>query len=163
MTLRESTWRRLGRVTLIGACAMVASACPQAGSRLRDITYGSGPGSLRYLTQHEIRSTMQQLAQEVYTLDDMMIAAADGETIDSAAVLETLRNMRRLTSSLSKGEATNHPHLDAYLPALQDDIDRAIGGASASPPSYYFAGTVSGACEYCHAPPVIDQDGTILR
>jgi len=143
--------------------ALAGFGCARAGTHVRQVTYGSSPGSLRYVTRSEIRTTMQQLAVEVYSLDEMMLDVAEGGAPDNERILETLRAMRRLTTELAGGGTTNHPNLDRYLPALRDDIDRAIGGAAASPPSYYFAGSVSGACEYCHLPPKTEPDGSAAR
>jgi hypothetical protein len=48
--------------------------------------------------------------------------------------------------------SSNHPQLGAGLKVLADDLRAARTAAEHDPPNYYLAGSVSGACLYCHGP-----------
>ncbi len=45
---------------------------------------------------------------------------------------------------------TNHPELQSGLEALLGDIHVARDQVNHEPPNYFMAGSVSGACLYCH-------------
>lgn len=115
---------------------------------VRRVTY---PPSFQYLSDAEIRGTMGALARHVASLDQLM---AQGEPLpsDQRRIVATLEAMQTLVRELTKGEQSNHPSLDDTAPILALKVDRALFGARRTPPNYYFAGTVSGACVYCHAP-----------
>lgn len=95
---------------------------------------------------------MGKLAKDVVALDEFIREAPEIRSESNEELLAILRSMRSAASSISKGGDTNHPRIDRYLPKLIDDIDRAIGAAENRSNNYYYAGTVIGACEYCHAP-----------
>jgi hypothetical protein len=46
--------------------------------------------------------------------------------------------------------STNHPELKTGLEALETDVHAAREAVKHDPPSYFLAGSVSGACLYCH-------------
>jgi hypothetical protein len=46
--------------------------------------------------------------------------------------------------------STNHPELKSALEALESDVHAAREGVKHDPPTYFLAGSVSGACLYCH-------------
>jgi hypothetical protein len=46
--------------------------------------------------------------------------------------------------------SSNHPQLGEGLKALADDLRAARTAAEHEPPNYFLAGSVSGACLYCH-------------
>lgn len=47
--------------------------------------------------------------------------------------------------------SSNHPELQAGLQEMQSDIHAAREGVNHDPPNYFLAGSVSGACLYCHS------------
>lgn len=118
--------------------------------QIRQHTY---PPNFRYITKDEVRGTMSGLAVQINVLDELLT----DETVDPAdreRVVEILSEMQRLARDLNgSGTRTNHPRIDRYAPRLQGDIDRALRSARSQNPSYYYAGSVSGACAYCHARP----------
>jgi hypothetical protein len=53
---------------------------------------------------------------------------------------------------LKRRSQSNHPRIQEHAPHLRADLDRALLAVKKDPPNYYYAGVVSGACTYCHAP-----------
>ncbi len=127
---------------------LFAMACIK-GEDVRRATY---PPNFHYITQGEIRGTMGQLAVQIQALDTLMQQAETPLRSDRQKIIGILETMQTLARDLTKGKETNHPQLNRSAPLLENRINRALFGARRNPPNYYFAGTVSGACEYCHAP-----------
>jgi hypothetical protein len=66
-------------------------------------------------------------------------------------VVALLTAMHRTTTALStQREYTNHPLIDQHLDKFQRDLDLARRAVEAEPPSYFLAGSITGACLYCH-------------
>lgn len=111
------------------------------------------PPDFHYITKREIRTTMGELAVDVVALDALLAQTGGPGPGDRETILEILRHMRGLAGRLKVGEHSSHPLLDHDAPRLRRDIDRAIEEVRlSSPPIYYRAGQVVGACTYCHAP-----------
>ena len=125
------------------------AACAGSTEALRKVTY---PSSFQYLSDQELRTAMGRLAKSVVELDAIVREPEPTRSEHNAELLEILRSMRSVSSSISKGGDTNHRRIDRHLPNLIDDIDRAIAAADNRSPNYYYAGSVVGACEYCHQP-----------
>lgn len=133
---------------LLVACAVVACAGDTL-ERVRSATY---PPDFDYITKREIYSTMGALAADVDALDQIMWQPDGPALSDQEHVVEILSRMRTLARQLKPREHSNHPRIDQHAPELQHDIERALAAAKLAPPNYYYAGVVSGACTYCHAP-----------
>ena len=59
--------------------------------------------------------------------------------------------MRVLAGQLKMRSKSNHPLIDRDATQLRRDIERALDQIRmTSPPNYYRAGRVAGACTYCH-------------
>ncbi len=137
-------------VVLLVLVAGAAISCQDTLRRLRTVTY---PPDFHYLTEDEIRTTMGQLAVEIVALEEIMNQEGGPGEEDREAVVATLRRMQGLAAKLGDGTSTNHPRLDRGAPILQQDIERALAASKlTSPPNYYHAGRVVGACSTCHAP-----------
>ncbi len=110
------------------------------------------PPDFRYITESQIRSTMGQLAAQIYALESLMAESETPLARDQRKITEILEAMQTSARELTRGKDTHHPDLNRYAPLLERRVDRALFGARLNPPNYFFAGAVSGACEYCHAP-----------
>jgi len=108
-----------------------------------------GAVPLRSLSRSDIRSAMHNLAEGVVELDDA--SRRPSATISQDDVLGSLRKMQASVALLSGGETSSHPLLQSNLPSFRRELDEARVAAEASPPSYYLAGSIAGACLYCHA------------
>jgi len=141
------------RSTII--CLALLAACASAGSLeetavyVRKLTY---PPDFEYISAQQLEGSMHALAAHISDLDEIMWAAEPVQAEGHERILEILSGMRVEARKLDRGQPTNHPRVDRYLPWLQADIDKALEGARAIPPNYYYAGAISGSCEYCHVP-----------
>jgi len=118
--------------------------------QVRKHTY---PPNFRYISQGEVRGSMSALAVQINALDELLTDESVAPE-DRERVIEILSEMQLLARDLNGGgKRSNHPRIDRYAPRLQNDIDRALRSARSQTPDYYAAGTISGACSYCHARP----------
>jgi hypothetical protein len=123
------------------------SACATFSGWLRRHTY---PPEFRYITRDQLRSSMWQLALHVRELDRMMRAPENLEP-HRASIVEHLRAMAQATDILdSTGWPSNHPLIDMNLATLRRDITLALRAVQGDPPNYVVAGSLTGACVYCH-------------
>jgi hypothetical protein len=134
---------------IAGALLLLAVACsPKAAERLRQHTY---PPDFHYIPKERIDSTMWQLAQGVSELDRLMREADPGDPQLQLRVVQALANMQEATRALGPGDwPSNHPRVSANVEAFRKDLAAARAAAAATPPSYYLAGSISGACLHCH-------------
>jgi hypothetical protein len=128
---------------------VMLSAC--SAERMRRHTY---PPDFHYISRDEIRGTMGELAVRMAELEDIMTDEDEPavEPEEQERIIELLAEMRQFSLDLKRGSRSNHPRIDRYAPELQKDLARALEGARSTPPNYYYAGQVPGACEYCHVP-----------
>jgi hypothetical protein len=134
--------------TLLTACAS-AGPLEETARYVRKVTY---PSDFEYISAQELQGAMFVLAGHIVELNGIMSGAEPVPAEDHERVLEILVEMQVEAGKLAKEHHTNHPRIDRYIPLLQADIDNALADARATPPNYYFAGTISGSCEYCHVP-----------
>jgi hypothetical protein len=140
-----SAERWLPLAALLGLCA-----CAELAREVREYTY---PRDFEYLTEGEIHSVMGQFALHVRKLDVLLAEGEERGAVQREQVVELLRAMEQLASTLGSGEVrSNHPMLDEGIDAFRGRLAAARGAAEREPPNYYLAGTVSGACVYCHHP-----------
>jgi hypothetical protein len=145
----------LFREMKIAACVVLAvtlagtlAACSGLTARVRRHTY---PPSFNYITQEQLHSTMWQLAQAVNNLDHIIHEPGVMDQERRVEVARLLVLMERATGELGgHGWPSNHPLIDANLSAFRADIVNARRAVEGNPPSYVLAGSVSGACMYCH-------------
>jgi len=139
---------RVRSTTLVLAGLAVAIlGCRGSASRIRAYTY---PPDFRYIEQHELSSAMGRLAVAVERLNALLRTTGTGEPAVRNAVVEQLGEVQSVAGQLTGGVGTNHPWLDRNLDAFRQDIALARRAANHEPPNYYLAGSVAGACGYCH-------------
>jgi len=115
---------------------------------------GSDQGGVNTLPQNDpVYSEMWSLASMADELDRVMKA----DSVDSQAALAILQRMEKTTTGL-RGSKKKHPILANNIDTFYDEVVKARKAAEGSPPNYYFAGKVSGACVYCH-----DPDGGVKK
>jgi len=147
---------RRSLVVVGAATALLAVAgvwgCAGASRAVRKVTY---PPDFRYIPNDQVDSAMWQMAAAVRELDSTLRDEALPEPDKQQRVLSVLDRMQVTSDRLDSGARdTNHPLLDHKVPRLSADIQAARIAASASPPRYALAGSVSGACIYCHFSPL---------
>lgn len=132
-------------------CA-VAGGCADVGRAVRKVTY---PPDFRYIPKDQVGSAMWQMATAVRKLDVVLRDETLAEPAKQQRVIALLDRIRVTSDRLDGGpRETNHPLLDHKVPRLAADIQAARIAASGTPPRYSLAGSVSGACIYCHLSPV---------
>jgi len=143
------TWGAAAQFTVLFMAA-AGLACGSVG--MFRISRAQYPPDFHYITKREIRTKMAELAVQVVALDELLSRSDGSAPGDRDMVLEILGRMRELAGQLVRGGArSSHPMLDRDVPLLRADLDRAIAEVRMnSPPTYYGAGRVVGACTYCH-------------
>jgi len=132
---------------LLAGLAVAILGCRGSASRIRDYTY---PPDFRYIEQRELSSAMEHLAVAVDRLNGLLRSDRTGDATLQGAVVAELGEIGSIAGQLAGATGTNHPWLDHNLGAFQRDIDLARRAATHDPPNYYLAGSIAGACGYCH-------------
>lgn len=117
-------------------------------NRTRRYTY---PPNFNYITDEQLQGTMWQLAAEMSSLDR---ALGGGQVPDASGRLQVISILSRM-ETFSKGLgpqnwSSNHPKVARNIGLFRADIARARRAVQVDPPSYYLAGSISGACMHCH-------------
>jgi len=121
--------------------------CADFARWARQYTY---PPEFRYVERDEIRSTMRQLASQSRALNQLVHSAAEPQA-QRTEILTHLRAMERSAEKLDQsGWSSNHPKIDMNLPRFRADLKLAREAVEREPPNFLLAGSVGGACVYCH-------------
>lgn len=139
----------IGLSALVGA--LVLAACSgDLGERVRSITY---PPSTSYVPPDEVRTAMRELSTSSLEISRLLREGEGPGEVDRQAVLARIREMEIAAWTLgARGWPTNHPMISAKIDVFLDDVVRARKSVEREPPRYALAGSVAGACTYCHAP-----------
>lgn len=145
-----SRWKsRIGRATLAGALAL-GGCSGDLGERIRSITY---PPSTSYVPPEDVRAAMRELSASSLEVSRLLREGEGPGEVDRQAVLARIREMEVAARALgARGWPTNHPMISAKIDVFLDDVVRARRSVEHEPPRYALAGSVAGACAYCHAP-----------
>ena len=90
------------------------------------------------------------LARGSWELDQLMAQSGGNAAKRRKRIIAVLTRMRDAIPP-SGAEFAPHPLVDVGLQAFRQDIIRARDDVTDDTPSYFRAGSVSGACVYCHA------------
>ena len=132
---------------LLTGLLLTLSGCNDFAAAVRQVTY---PPDFRYVSDAELRSSMNMLAYQLQQLDEAL-TVADPDVPDQEVVVDSLRQIERISSQLQAGDAgASHPFLENDMPAFVSQVNRARLAAAQDPPRYYFAGRIVGACAGCH-------------
>jgi len=111
------------------------------------------PPSFRYIPESELRSAMWLLGKQSLELSRILRNVPDGARPPRQQVVVLLADMQITAEELGAGPPpTNHPELGEGLRVLAEDLRAARTAAEHDPPNYFLAGSISGACLYCHRP-----------
>ena len=122
--------------------------CNNPTATVRKFTY---PPDFKYVSDAELKSTMDVLAQQVVRLDAALAAVQQPQALDEGEVVRILAAIERTTQKLdARSVGSNHPFLEDYMARFDDTVQQARMAASLHPPNYYLAGRVAGACVNCH-------------
>jgi hypothetical protein len=115
---------------------------------LRSHTY---PPDFRYVSEENLRSSMWLLGRETVELRSVLADASLSDATRRTRAELLLGGMEETIQKLGVDHApSNHPELQEGLQALLTDVRVAREGVNHDPPNYFMAGSISGACLYCH-------------
>jgi len=137
-------------VLVVIALVVVQFGCGTSLSGVfRNHTY---PADFHYVPEDKLRASMWLLGHETAELRRVL---ADPSLSNDTRRIRTellLGGMEDTVQKIGVGEwSSNHQSLESGLEALQSDIHAAHEAVNHDPPSYFLAGSVSGACLYCHS------------
>lgn len=128
--------------------ALASSACnSDFASAVRQVTY---PPDFVYVSGEDLRSNMRRLSNQLAQLDDVLIESETRQP-DPQEVVIILSRIEQISSSMRAGEAgASHAFLEREMPDFVNEVSRARLAAMMTPPDYYLAGRITGACLNCH-------------
>ncbi len=144
----------LPAVFLLTVCLLTLATCghkEKIAENIRRVTY---PSDFTYVTDKQISPPMLKMGRELRALNLLLRArteAPDQEGLRAvalghlAAIEAAARDLENQT-----GWQSNHPGLKGNLSRLRSDVRSAQREIESDPPGYFLAGSVSGACLYCH-------------
>ena len=146
--------RTVASVFLLSSVAALSAACP--GWRYnpervpRETAYVENtPVPIETISKEELHARMRALADHAATIDALLRSPRPPR----AAVVMQLSQMETIVLSLSDEDARSiHPQLWKNIDTFRRDLATARRAAEQEPPNYFLAGTVAGACGYCHGP-----------
>ena len=96
---------------------------------------------------------MWLLGHQSLALRELLRGGAESGNDQRSQIVLLLADMGQTVEQLGPDPwSSNHPQLGEGLRTLADDLRAARTAAEHDPPSYFLAGSVSGACLYCHRP-----------
>jgi hypothetical protein len=136
---------------VLGACVAFLGGCASDFSEeLRAHTY---PPDFNYIPTEKLESTMWQLAEQVDELDELLREATAGDEALQGEVAQRLAAMDQTSKALGQGGwPSNHPQVSRNVETFRLDVQNARRAVEVSPPNYFLAGSIAGACMHCHGP-----------
>lgn len=126
----------------------IAACSAEMAARIRQHTY---PPDFQYITKADLQSTMWQLASLVSQLDAVLRAEAAVSDAKRAEAEHILSEMHEASLALGPGGwPSNHPSVSRNVERFRRDLKAARRALELEPPSFYLAGSISGACLHCH-------------
>lgn len=140
--------RRLAWLLLALSMGAACWTCADIPARVRKYTY---PPDFNYITTKQLHSTMWQLAEQTERLNQILRLMSPVTETERAEIVQLLNAMQTVTDDLTgQGWSSNHPEVDFNLGRFQRDVALARRSVESDPPNYFLAGSLSGACLYCH-------------
>jgi len=140
--------RRSGAVWLLAIAVLVSIGCAKSLEQTRRRTYAP---TFNYVTDAELQSSMWQLAAGVSSLERILAPERVVTAEDRLDVIRILERMNEAAAALGpEGWPSNHPRISRHIGRFREQLEHARFAVEREPPSYYLAGTISGACLACH-------------
>lgn len=118
-------------------------------SQIRKHTY---PPDFRYIEKKDVKNAMWKFAFGVMNLERILNKDDPLNMDRKIQVVEQLKKMENIAAGLgTTSTRTNHALIDENLDGFREHLRRARMNAELSPPNFYLAGQISGACTNCHA------------
>jgi hypothetical protein len=143
--------RRWIRARALGVLLVLGSTVGCHSSFVDFVRGTTYPPSFRYVPETELRSAMWLLGHQSLELRRVLSGESDTGGDPRSQVVLLLSDMEQTVQQLGPDPwSSNHPELGQGLKVLADDLRAARTAAEHDPPNYFLAGSVSGACLYCH-------------
>lgn len=140
--------RRIGMPAVLTVCGLVLGCSGASNDAFPQI---ASPPPFDYADGAELRSGMHQLAFELQQLD-MVLGMGDEAGIETRdQIVSSLDDIERIGNDLQRDViGSSHTFLQLDLQNFLNTVNQARMAAERTPPRYYMAGRVSGACVNCH-------------
>jgi len=134
---------------VLSVAILSSSGCTDTAAIIRQATY---PPDFKYLSEQELQSNMDKLANQLQLLDMALLGSSSAESPgQQQEVLVILGDMERISRNLRAGPAgSNHPFLEDHMSDFVISVGQARNAASLATPRYYLAGRLAGGCVNCH-------------
>jgi len=147
---RSGGWLRASTFVLSAFLAATVGCRSGFPEGLRAHIY---PPDFNYIPEEKLESAMWRMAEQVDALDERLREADPGEESLQRDVARMLREMDQTSQALGQGGwPSNHPRVSRNVEAFRRDLQEARRAVEISPPNYFLAGSISGACMHCHGP-----------
>lgn len=131
----------------LGLTGLQILGCAGFARWVRQYTY---PLGFHYISDEQLRSTMWRLAYHSRELNQLLRSTGTIES-NRKEILEHLGAMEQAATELNRtGWPSNHPLIDENRSNFLRDIKMAGDAIRREPPNFVLAGSVTGACVYCH-------------
>ena len=112
------------------------------------------PDAPRAFDVEDVHASMWKMARAVERVNVIMRRSDTPLTsIEQQEVLHLLDEMEVVATRLATDGARDaHPLLGKNIDLFRADLALSRRTAAANPPNFYMAGTIAGACAYCHGP-----------
>lgn len=128
------------RPWIVVIALLAAPACGSSGSSKVDV-----------MPKDELHSDMWTLAELTSELDTLM--REQGNDVRQDEVVKLLSHIERVSERLAQpSNRKKHPLMEEEIDGFKQRAMEARIAAAGTPPNYYLAGALAGACIYCHDP-----------
>jgi hypothetical protein len=150
--IRSRSRRSRGSSSVLVVIALIAGH-PGCGTSLTEsLRSHAYPPDFRYVPDDKLRVSMWLLGHETAELRRVLADPSISDDTRRTRAELLLGGMEDTVQKIGVGEwSSNHENLQSGLEALQSDIHAAHEAVNHDPPNYFLAGSVSGACLYCHS------------
>jgi len=147
--------RRTGAIATSGLLVIALALAILAGQGCRTSARTIGkhtyPPDFDYIEPERLKSAMWVLAAEVRSLESLLEVPESDSIARQQAVLGILERIDAAAAQVAPGgDASNHPAMGRGMQRFRARVERARKMAGRTPPSYYYAGEIAGACFICH-------------
>ncbi len=144
-------------ISVVTICPLTLATCGYRDGISRNLRRVTYPSDFNYVTNEQISPPMLKMGRELHALNELLRGrndASDPEALRAQALqhLGAIDVAARALENQARGES-NHPGLESNLARLRSDVLSAEQEIKQDPPRYFLAGSVSGACLYCHGHP----------
>lgn len=134
-------------LTAVLIATAVMTGCTARNGSISQFTY---PRDFQYLETEQVHTKMAKLARNIQSLN-RIFAQGDLTSDQQEAVVAILKEMQTTAAELDPaGRQTNHAMIDQNITTFRRNLALARDAVERTPPNYFLAGSIVGACGACH-------------